>query len=375
MAWNSYIVSKIEVHHAGVSDDAIEAVLRQYGIEGMRPHEQIVRELAEDKVLDTSQFSLVQHADVSFEVDGWREQAAALRRILHYEMPHYYLEASTDYRPEYSEPYMKPEHLSRLCIAQVPLTLSAGEWVDEVLYLDVSNTGDSIKRIYSGHIKALSGKSTKSLFSPMMQIGIVSPGKRVYICEIRVAPGQGVACTALIARSSQVPLDLEEVSRADTHSVAGSHRDRSGYLESSAVADPKRFRIRCVMRAATLNAEAEFMQILEAARAQIARRVRAVSSLASAVLASTSTAAAASTAATAGSIVDLTAKSGEKVKVTIANENEVLGELVTKSLFESFFGKGLTGVSYNTDGSDLVLKLSVDGDLRSACEMIVQSLE
>lgn len=254
--------------------------------------------------------TVVRTAEFSLVVENVpREYANALRVMLCNEQEHaaFVIDDSAQTSEDldcYTERYMSREQVATYHIPQIPLTREALVMLDNgtapEFYLDVENRGVDPVPVYAGHLRVKDAKGElarrrdiatdgmfedNGLFDPTIKIANLSPGARIYYGSIRIERGRGIDHARYLATSRVVgiPLDLPRAPAIECTSKDGPHRDHSGFLVASAVADPYRHVIRGIIRAATPGCRNDLLSMIKSARQQLAARLRAASGIEPAV--------------------------------------------------------------------------------------------
>lgn len=206
--------------------------------------------------------------------------ASAIRRTITDEMPGRALQVPPDgfSFEDTTEPYMLPPFVNqRISLMRLRAQISPDIVESLELELDVANSGSSVLSVYSGDMKIAKGTLTEPLFNPTYKIAELQPGKRIVIRGIRITSGFGrddaaynVSCCGV-----NLPLDIEQFTKAEMCEEKGPAADWSGYKVSSLVANPRHHLVRVVLPATTA-VEAESRVVLVDACSNIISRLRRI---------------------------------------------------------------------------------------------------
>lgn len=189
--------------------------------------------------------------------------------------------------------------------------------------LDVANDGAEVRTVYSGDLVASGVKKPPALFNPTTPLAVLQPGRSIRITGIRVAEGRGGAYQR-VGRAASVPLDLERHPAAETHTPHGKHRTESGYVESPFVANPRRFRVAGDLAAVAAAAGGK----------DPAQNARAVVADACAHVVDRLKSIRADIADDKGLLESVQLDRMVKTTLTVAGENETVGELLARTVHE-----------------------------------------
>ena len=227
-------------------------------------------------------FPLVQQ-ELSFEISKVNSAVAcAFQRTMTEELPGKYLNFDLDdVRPESNDPFMLPEFI-QLGIRNLPLRYGAETQTPPIeFHIDARNDSAEVRTIYAGDLKTTRGgkpyQLSAPLFNPSHEIGFLQPGKMLLVQNIHMVESTGrIFCGAAVAvRGRMVPLDLEQIPREQTHVGFRGNAKKSGYVLSSQIATPSRFRVSVTIPAALRGSQAARKLPVEACN-NILRRLRLV---------------------------------------------------------------------------------------------------
>ena len=238
---------------------------------------------------------------LSFELQHARAAiGVAFQRVMTQELQGYYLTTEIENMDGTTDPFMKPEFvIGRL--RNIPLVYGLQNPESYAFELDVTNATKSVMSVHARQLRMTKGRAAGPLFNPTTEIASLQPGMRVVIRKIAVVEGMGrIAAPANVAICGRsVPLDLERLPREETHKGMQGAAQLSGFVESSMLAAPTRFRVtvsvaagvRGSARAADLPTRAcnnivmrlrQVMDVLDRAdAAQVAARAAAASDISS----------------------------------------------------------------------------------------------
>lgn len=165
----------------------------------------------------------------------------ALRRTLTDEMPGAALSVGSFDSAATTEKLMLPQFVNDR-IELMPLRPSAGSlktsprWV-----LDVTNSSEVDRTVYSGDLTLVSGSLATPIFNPTFPLCTLRPGCRIVVRDITVALGYGrVHAKYNVARlTSFRHLDIPRWPDAEMRHPGGLAVDLSDYKESSLLTDPQ----------------------------------------------------------------------------------------------------------------------------------------
>ena len=107
--------------------------------------------------------------------------------------------------------------------------------------VEVRNSSAGVATVWSGDLRVTAGTLTEPIFDPTYEIAVLQPGKVFRAEDIRIEEGFGRDFSGFQVgvRAALRPLDLAEAPRAETHEAGGAAADKSGFAESSLVANPR----------------------------------------------------------------------------------------------------------------------------------------
>lgn len=135
--------------------------------------------------------------------------------------------------------------------------------------LDVINETKDIRNIYASDIM-----KDPMLTIPFHKIGTVLKDKRVYIPIIKIKKGIGrIDGAYTFAKNvSFIHTDIKQVSREHTHTVTGSHADKSGYEIQSTESNPMEHILSCTFT--NVKDDADVMYLLKYSMVGLSDRIR-----------------------------------------------------------------------------------------------------
>ncbi len=188
-------------------------------------------------------------AKVSFRLGGcWSEFANAIRRGVGEAAPGVYLAFGiSGYSVSSSDRYNSPEYVSRV-LATVPLPTRALKYAGAEFSLDVENR----ERVPRGvRLSDLADHGAdpalRRLFNEHTVLFDVQPGSRLAFSGVtlKAADSRAPHCSVAAGahRSALTPLDLEEHPPEEVFTATGAHRDESGFVLPTGIAEPRVFRV------------------------------------------------------------------------------------------------------------------------------------
>jgi DNA-directed RNA polymerase subunit L len=219
--------------------------------------------------------------EVEFDVEGIPLQMInGFRRALTDEMVGYALDVeSTDYDHALSTDEFVLQEFIINRLSNIPLRAKIPPKIIEtlVLYLDVTNDGTSVKKVYAGDLRISSGILTEQIFNPTFMLCRLNPGKRVVLRNIRIKSGYGRDHAKYMVgrRAMYEHLDIEQYSKDDMIKPGGKAVDESGYKISCMVANPMKHRFKVTFPATGENLD-EVRSLLIDACINIKDRLKSV---------------------------------------------------------------------------------------------------
>lgn len=195
---------------------------------------------------------LLQNVDVSF--------SSGLRRAMAAEKPGLRLEAPMTcrvYDPDSTAENETTRHdLLRYRLEPLPIRQDIDPEVAKLIRLGLQKSNGTSRRmvVRMGDLEPEPGtpELARPLFNPTAPLLYLKPGESIKISGIRIAvdsnDNDGRRVPGL-ARAASIPIDLDVVGPDATHKPHASHSARSGFVESSATAEPRNFMIRGVLPA------------------------------------------------------------------------------------------------------------------------------
>ena len=111
--------------------------------------------------------------------------------------------------------------------------------------LNVHNTTDEVKTVYTKDLIVTGGKLTHAIFNPTHELAFIQPGKTLHIKNIYIESGKGIndAVFNNTCRNAGKPLDIEEHPDEEIRGENGKYRVASGFKQSTLISNPKKFRL------------------------------------------------------------------------------------------------------------------------------------
>ena len=222
--------------------------------------------------------------------------------------------------------------------------------------VDVRNATASVMTVWSGDLKVTAGSLSEPIFDPTYEVITLQPGRVFRAEDIRVEEGYGrdFAGFQVCVRTAARPLDLAEAARKDTHEAGGAAVDKSGFAESSLVANPRRHLVTATLPVVPMAAVVDDVKtVLGDACRNLKERLR----LAQSALEGES--AAGGSAASGGStftLIELEADLAEGI-LRIKGETHTIGNLLARMILETT--PDVSNVSYRCAAHESDMKLTV----------------
>ena len=259
-------------------------------------------------------------------------------------------------RESTTDPFME-EDFVRTRIRMMPLCPQISETLVSGLRFALNAVNDTSKvmTVYSGDLKVTSSDTpTEPLFNPTHELAFLQPGRTLHISNIHLTEGFGYqdAAYTVGVRAAIRPLDLEEVPRSETHAAGGSAAERSGFVESSLVANPRRHEVTVTFPAVPAKSRASITVLVDTCGV-IMRRLRYIQGVLETAQAGTGTIHRSTNAYFLITPDDLRTKG----VLGIRDETDTIGNLVSRSVYELM--PDISYVGYTCIPHERMMKLTV----------------
>jgi hypothetical protein len=286
-------------------------------------------------------------------------------RCLHFDPDGFDWTVSTD-------PFMEEEFV-RTRIRMIRLNPQIADDVVNSLRFDLLavNGSDKVLMIYSGDLVSTTTPPPEPLFNPTYEIGFLQPGHSLCIRNIHIVEGyayQSDAAFTMGVRAVVRPLDLKEAPRVQTHGtpagpdvgaeVGGGVASSSGFLESSLYANPRLHELSVYFQAVPPGGRVSLSVLIDAC-AEVMGRLRRIQKVLEDDPLSSRTGSPGGAALRAANIYFLVTADGPRSKgvLSVRNETDTIGNLITRSVYEIMPEIGYVG--YSCIPHEKYLKLTV----------------
>ena len=222
------------------------------------------------------------------------------------------------------------------------------DWSTDLAWTEGSSWADEVETVTAGAAPAVAvtvagGAAPTRIFNDSFELALLQPGRRLRVENIRVVAGRardGVQFSQC-RRAAYTHLDLEQLPLSETHDAEGSALDLSGYVESSATANPHRHRLTLVVPATATVAEARLV-VVGLARGLVARLARIRDGFAAAQKGPRPAAAVSAAAVSAVGWTEATLASGlREGRLLLAGETHTVGTLLMREAYPPAGGTAL----------------------------------
>jgi DNA-directed RNA polymerase subunit L len=339
---------EIDYKHPTAGSDIQEAFAEILGSKGLKKGSDFRLPLAKEKV--------------SFVLAGVPAAVPnAIRRAVRDEIRGRCLSFELDdyVREKTSDPFMLYEFV-RERIRLIPLRPQVSESVVKTLRLGLyaKNHTGNVMTVYSGDLQITQGALSAPLFNPTHEIAFLQPGRTLCIKNIRLVEGQGSeeddAAFLVGARSTSIPLDLKRYPRKETHMPGGSKVAQSGFVQSSLVSNPRRFRVSVYFPAVPKGGRASLTVLVDTC-GTIMARLRFVQKVLRETLSRLSAGGSAPRGASASFLIS--AEKGRTMgTLSVRGETDTIGNLITRAIYE--LTPDISYVSYDIRAKVMVLSVA-----------------
>lgn len=302
----------------------------------------------------------------------------SLQRVMTQELPGCYMTADVGAMAGSTDPFMVPEFVLFNRLALVPLAYGTDvRSLDGlVLGLDVTNRGEALKTVYSGDLAAVEGSLSRPIFNPTHELATLQPGKRIVISRITFAEGLGrAAAPANVSTCGASVPEMARLPREQTHLGLQGAAQLSGYVESSATARPRAFRVSTVVVAAHRGSTSALQLPARACRNILMRLRQALEVISAASQAGDDPSVRAGATSDVSSWSVSEADGVATAMLTLRGETYTVAEVLRGELHNLGPELGYAGVERGADAMSLSVKATRAGDPADLQGLYVSALK